>query len=519
MQATSFHGPPAPDAAGPTHPTSSVATEGAPRVLLGALALGVGTQALFFRTGLGLDWLAWVLGMIAVTFGVLRRGARAGYPIGTPAIGAALLAALLAAAFVAHRSDFTTAIALPASLVVLAALPILVAERLSWHDLARLPGRAFARMGRLPWAIFATVLLPRDAIVTLDGAERGAVRRTLAGLALGLPISGLFVVLLSGDAGFASVVGRVEARLDTAFVFGAQACATAVAFALGHGVYATTREAWGERGAPTPIDAPYRATSAAPEDARLAPLTWGLVLAQVAAVFGLYAFVHRDTEFGGHEVVRGRALVTYSNNLHAGFYQLLLATLLSVGLVLVGHRFLSRRDEPTVPGGAPLMALEGAVLLLTGVALTSCAHRLALYEEAYGATLLRLGVAFVVLAAAVLLSCTLIKSLMRGSRLFMPLALTGLSIVTLAAAWFDADAYVARTNLRRAIVDVGYLSTLSADACAAADLAQPAARAVLVSAWSQHGTGGDLRARRGWTRCPTTAATTASSTATSTAGP
>jgi len=481
----------------PTAPT--VTTPRAPWVLLTTVLLGVVTQALFFHAGLGLDWLLWDLLMIGVTIAVLGKA-----PLRAPAIGASVVAALLGMAFVFHRGDFTSWVALPANLAVLAALPVIVSSNLSFAELGSLPTRSLGALFRAPWAIFVTVLLPRDAVVVLDGGNRNVARRTVAGLLLGLPISALFTVLLCGDAGFAATIGRVEARADTAITFAVQALVTAVMFALGYGVFAN-ETVHPYRTAPTAADAPYRQVDEAPAQARVSSLTWGIVLAQVAAVFLVYAFVHRDTEFGGHDVVRARGALTYASNLHAGFYQLLLATMLSVGLVVLGHKLLTA-DEGPVPGGAALIGLESALLLLTGVALYSCAHRLRLYEEAYGATLLRLGVAFVVLGAVVVLACTLVKSVFRGFRAFGALTLTALTACVVGAAWFDADAYVARKNLERTNFDVAYLASLTADACAVADHPalrdRPEAKRELIQAWRAHTSQGDWRSMRGFTRCP-----------------
>lgn len=473
-----------------------VTTAGAPRVIFGALALGIATRALFFRAGLGLDWLVWDLMIIGVTVFVLARR-----PLRAPAIGASVLAVLLGAAFVFHRSDFTTVVAILSNLAVLAALPVIVAEDLSFAELGELPARVFSTLLRAPLAMVATVLLPRDALHGLDGEDRSVAKRTMAGLVIGLPISGVLTLLLCSDAGFASVIGRLESRLDTAIAFGVQALFTAVFFAFVHGFFLRPE---GPALAHVPGgDSPYRVLDAKPRAARVSPLTWSIVLAQIALVFLLYAFVHRDTEFGGHDVVRARGALTYANNLHAGFYQLLLATLLSVGVVVAGHRWLQGPEEK-VPGGRALIALEASVLVLTGVALYSCAHRLRLYEEAYGATLLRLGVAFVVLAAFVVLTTTLIKSLFRGFRLFGSVTMTALAGVALAAAWFDADGYVARKNVERKVVDIGYLGSLSADACVVANHPNlsPAVRAHLLAAWNAQSRPRDVRALRGFARCP-----------------
>ncbi len=484
MQATMSPAPEAP----------RVTTARAPQVLLAAVILGVATQALFFRTGLGLDWLVWDLMMIAVTLVALSRG-----PLKAPAIGASVLAALLGAAFVFHRSAFTSVVALLANVVVLLSLPVIVSEELSFAELGALPWRAFSTLFRTPFAIVATALLPRDALLVLDGKDRNVARRTMAGLLLGLPISGVFTLLLCGDTGFASTIGRIETRLDSAAIFAIRAAVTAGFFAFANGLF--VRELASVASGPS-AHAPYRHLEMQPKTARVSSLTWGIVLAQVAAVFLLYAFVHRDTEFGGHEVVRARGALTYASNLHAGFYQLLLATMLSVGLVVIGHRLLTVSDE-RVPGGRALIGLEAVVLVLTGVALYSCAHRLRLYEEAYGATLLRLGVAFIVLGAFVVLATTLFKSVFRGFRLFAPVTMTALAGVTLAAAWFDADGYVARKNLARAHFDVAYLASLSADACVVANDPKLSreVRAQLISAWT-HTQPRGLRALRGFSRCP-----------------
>jgi hypothetical protein len=473
-----------------------VTTARAPRVLFSALALGVATQALFFRAALGLDWLVWDLMMIGVTVFALARG-----PLKAPAIGASVLAALLGAAFVFHRSDFTSVVAILSNLAVLAALPVIVAEELSFAELGELPMRVLHTVFRVPFAMVATVLLPRDALHALDGDDRNVAKRAMAGLVIGLPISGMLTLLLCGDVGFASAIGRLEGRLDTVVAFGVRAAVCALFFAFAHGVF--SRPDPSALAPFLPVHSPYRTLESELRTAHISPLTWSIVLGQIALVFLLYAFVHRDTEFGGHDVVRARGALTYASNLHAGFYQLLLATMLSVGVVVAGHRLLKGPEEK-VSGGRAVIALEASVLVLTGVALYSCAHRLRLYEEAYGATLLRLGVAFVVLSAFVVLATTLIKSLFRGFRLFGSVTITALSGVALAAAWFDADGYVARKNVERPTVDVAYLASLSADACAIANHPKlaPEARKMLVSSWNAQPRPRDLRALRGFTRCP-----------------
>lgn len=475
----------------------------APRVLLTAVALGVITQALFWNARLGLDWLAWDVIMIATTLIVLGRR-----PLRAAAIAASAACLLFGVAIVLHQSAFTTWVALPSNLAVLAALPVIVGEDLGFAELGTVPERLLATVGVVPSAIGRTATLPLAAISVLDEGGRAVARRTLAGLLLGVPVAGVFTLLLSADAGFAAVVARVQARVGSAATFTIYALLTAVVYAFAHALFA-------KKQAPTPAaavvaDAPYRQLDVAGPAPVVSPLTWAIVVGQVAVVFLVFVLVRRDTEFGGHDVIRGRGGLTYAGHLHAGFYQLLFATLLSVGLVVFGHRLLRAGDDEKVPGGAPLAAIEGALLILTGVSLVSCAQRLRIYEEAYGATHLRVGVAFVILVAFAVLSCTLAKAVFRGFSTFAATTLVAVTACALCASFFDADAYVARTNLDRVTrgkaLDFAYLAQLSADACAQADhpvlTAQPYTRKHLVLSWAEKQRVGDLRERRGLVRCP-----------------
>jgi hypothetical protein len=239
-------------------------------------------------------------------------------------------------------------------------------------------------------------------------------------------------------------------------------------------------------------------------------VTWGVVVSLVAAVFAAFVAVNMHDLFGGESLVRERAALTYASYLHAGFAQLLVATALSVCLVVVGHVLLRAGDDARakVPGGVAVRALEGTLLVLSGITVVSCWQRLRIYEDAYGASHLRLGVAFVEAMILGVLVLTLAKSFWRGWRGYagssMALAL-GVSVV---AAHFNADAYVGKRNLDRALagrpLDTAYLAELTSDAAALLD--HPAVRAdpelteLLADAYCKPAPS-DLRAFRGMSRC------------------
>lgn len=471
----------------------------APRVLAFALALGLCTQALFFHADLGVSFLVFDALVVLVTLHVLGHARLA---FGPRAVSSAAL--LFGVATVLHRGALASFVAAPLAIVSLLTLPVVAADNLRFSELHSLPMRLLWVAVGTPEAVGRTLTLPRDAISGLGETGRSAARRTALGVVLGLPITFVFTLLLCADSGFAGVVGRVEGRTTTAITFAIQAVVSAVVFAFG---YALVRPAPKEPSAvPTP-DAPYR-THLAVTRPLLSPLTWGIVVAQVALVFLVFVAVRRDTEFGGHAVVRGRADLTYASHLHAGFYQLIFATLLAVGLVVLGHRLLGQ-ERGQVPGGRLLSALEGTLLVLTGVALYSCVNRLRLYEQAYGATHLRVGVGFVCLLAAVVIACALVKAVFRGLPWFESTTMVALTACALAFSFFDADAYVARTNLDRALsgkaLDEAHLASLSADACRAADhpylRERPELRARLIEAWAKP-EAKDPRELRGLSRCP-----------------
>jgi hypothetical protein len=220
---------------------------------------------------------------------------------------------------------------------------------------------------------------------------------------------------------------------------------------------------------------PYRAEGDAPAPVlaptgpRVRTLTWGVVLAHVVAVFGVYVGANAGSLFVDHAHLRARGTATYAEYLHEGFTQVSVATLLAVACVVLGHVLLRPRGgEARVAGGKPLVAVELALLGLVGLALASCAHRLALYEEAYGYTYLRLGVWLLQLGVAGLLMMTAARCLARSWRGWgTAFVWSGVSFAVLAGT-VNADAWIARRNVARARagspLDVDYLAGLSEDA-------------------------------------------------------
>jgi hypothetical protein len=479
-------------------------------VLSLAVLAGGGTQALFWHTGFGLNFWLWDLFVVGTSVIVLRRG-----KIRPTAWGAIASSVLLGFFVVLHESDWTLFIAVPATLAVLTGLPLLLQEGFTLAELSCLPARAIGLLGRTPQAVAEASRLPGVAV---GGADRGVLRGVTRGLALGIPTAGFFMLLLATDTDFARSLARVRESLGDVVLFAGWSTLSAAGCLVTHALHATspTSRVAVPRGS---LDAPpyrtsllYAAATDATPSARVSVVTWAMVIAQVSLVFTLFVGANLRHLFGGHALVRAPGTLTYATYLHAGFGELLFATILSVCLVLAGHALLrpggERQPGAGVPGGKLLAALEAILLVLTGITVASCWQRLRIYEDAYGASHLRLGVAFVEASVLGVLVLTLGKVVARRWTGHAGAVLAFGTAMAVVASGFNADAYVARTNLDRAAagkaLDVGYLLSLSGDARPVMEhpfVRQDAELAARLDARYCAPTGRDLRSLRGLGRC------------------
>ncbi len=459
------------DHAHPLH-AASPSTRTAARTLLTTCVVATVVAALTWRLAdAGPGWLA----ADAVLVVALLAGPGRARPGGAAWL-LGLSSLWLAGVTCLHASDWATAIALPASVVTLAALALACARRTPVTGVHDVPSASLQALKALPGAVVDAARLPAQA---LDVGARGNAVGVLRGLLLGAPIALGFVALLAADGAFrhaiAMSVGRAGDGLDFGLWTGATACVLLVAHAVLHRVQ--VGHADGEAPVAMRVHGPYRVEGdrALPVAAttrtgpRLRPLTWGVALAQIVVVFGIYVAANAGSLFVGHAHLQARGTVTYASYLHQGFIQVSVAALLAVACVVLGHLMLRPREGGApIAGGRILSAIELSLLALVGVTLASCAHRLSLYEEAYGYTYLRLGVWLLQLGVAGLLAMTGARCVARewqgwGSAL----AWSALAF-TIASGSLDADGWIASRNVARARagapLDAEYLATLSEDA-------------------------------------------------------
>jgi hypothetical protein len=453
----------------PAFPSDHETRSGAKR-LAAITGVGVAVALLTWRVAdAGIGWLvADAVLVVAVLVGVCGGRPRAAELM----LGAASVWAAGSTAW--YASDWALATALPASVVSLAMLALVAARRIGSQSVTDVGSASLDALRALPGGIVDAARTPVHA---LGAGARGHLVGVLRGALVGIPLAGVFALLLSADAHFRRALWVIVSLTGDGVDLAVWTAATVSGLLVGYSVLQRLqRSREPDAGVPQAwLAVPYRAEGDAPpplvraSGPRVRTLTWGVVLAHVVAVFGLYVGTNAGTLFAGHAHVRARGTVTYAEYLHEGFAQVSVATLLAVALVVLGHLLLRPREGGArVPGGRALVAVELGLLLLVGVTLVSCAHRLALYEEAYGYTYLRLGVWVLQLGVSGLLVMTAARCLARAWRGWgTALVWSGVAFALMAAS-IDADGWIARRNVARARagapLDVGYLAELSEDA-------------------------------------------------------
>jgi hypothetical protein len=274
------------------------------------------------------------------------------------------------------------------------------------------------------------------------------------GLAIGAPLlllfGGLFV---AADAVFKQLVSAAIPTVD-ASVVGRIAIVLVVAWLAG-GLLRDLLAAREERRL-VPADAfePFKVS------ARLGAVELNVALAILDLLFLVFVVVQFRYLFGGQGLVVATAGLTYAEYARHGFFELVAVAALTLPLLLFGDWLL--RDEGR--GRRAFRWLAAALLALVGVVMASALQRLRLYVEQYGLTELRLYAAGAIVWLAAV-CCWFAVTVLRGWRhLFAVGALASGFAATVALNVLSPDALIARTNVTRPAVDVGYLAGLSDDA-------------------------------------------------------
>ena len=364
--------------------------------------------------------------------------------------------------------------------------------------LAAVPAAALAVAGRSFPALPASLTLPVAAVVrAIPWMWRGlrADGRPSLGRALGVGLAAVAVLvvfvplLASADAAFSAVVAEITPAIEVdavtrwvvLLVFGTAATAGACFLLLappepvGPAGHSTCESP------PCCAAAPTRRTCSG-RPTRLRCLDWAIPTGLLVAVFALFVGVQSVVLFGSDDYVVATTGLTYAEYARGGFWQLLAVTVLALGVLAFDSRWapVATPTERGVKRG-----LLAALAVLTLVVVASALHRMWLYQQAYGFTVLRLlvltcelwlGVGFVLALVAVLR--------LRPAGLSRPMVAAGM-LALLGLAVLDPERFIAEHNVARwtdtGQLDTYYLSRLSADAVPVlVDLPEPMRSCTLV---------------------------------------
>jgi hypothetical protein len=414
---------------------------------LGAAALiGIVGQGLLFATGTGLNILLTTAAVLLAGWVVAGRGRRldrldAWMPI----------AALVIAAGMAIRSDgFTVLLDLgtTASLVS-ASMAAFAGAAVTRRSAAAIVALGAVTIGWMLAGILRLLGLARRPVDAPARRRLPAGAAPIArGLAIALPILFVFGALFaSADRIFATLA---ENLFDWQLDLGQIPDRAVLAFVLTWIVAGLLAVAGGIDGAMV-AEAPGRAPAIQslgaavarplPSYPRLGEIEALTVLLAVAGMFGLFVGLQFAYLFGGLDTLAA-AGITYSEYARRGFFELVVATALAGGLVIVLHAVIERRSPAFVAAALALAVLTLAILV-------SAAVRLRLYQDAYGWTELRFYVyatigwlAIVAVAGMILLARDRLRWLLHAMTIAAVVVLAGVNLV-------GAQRHVADENVAR----------------------------------------------------------------------
>ncbi len=413
-------------------------------VALVAVVIALAADLMIYNYRLGLQWAIFVnlllLGALTLSF-ILKK------PLPWQSWALSGLTSILAILSAVRNEGLSSA---GLSLLSFTGLVILAISYLGGQWMAyRLREHLLERIKLFISAFIALPVTMINLLCTNEGGElsqRHQDRRKLRGLAVGVMIALPFVLLLgallaSADEAFSHVLDNMLSclqHLDNLKEAFNQAFLVAFLTWLIFGVYAHafTKSSIKVKAEPdSPLFRPFLGTTEAT-----------VVLASLNLLFALFLFVQVRYFFAGQEAVKSLGL-SYSSYAVKGFNELIMVAC----LVLVIHYGFSAVTRRSTPKQKRVYSLLASLLVLqVGVVLISAHLRLALYEQVYGYTQLRLISHLFIPFVGLLLLASVIMELWRGFK-YMALVLFLLAVsFGLCLAFVNVDATIARLNLARA---------------------------------------------------------------------
>ncbi|MDO5696589.1 MAG: DUF4173 domain-containing protein [Dermatophilus congolensis] len=192
---------------------------------------------------------------------------------------------------------------------------------------------------------------------------------------------------------------------------------------------------------------------------------WLTPVGVVIAVFAVFLAAQATAMWGGHDYVQRTAGISYADYVHQGFGQLTVATVLTLLTIAVAVR---KAPRETASDRRTMQLVLGVLCVLTLVVVASALFRMAVYQQAYGFTVMRL----LVDAFELWLGLLVVLVMVAGARMsawWLPrAALASGAAMLLALGLANPEALVAKLNINRynatGTLDLGTLGSLGPDA-------------------------------------------------------
>ncbi|MFE9661547.1 DUF4153 domain-containing protein [Streptomyces sp. NPDC005955] len=196
---------------------------------------------------------------------------------------------------------------------------------------------------------------------------------------------------------------------------------------------------------------------------------WALPLLVLNGLFALFIAVQLTVLFGGYDTVLEKTDLSYAEYARQGFWQLLLATLLVLVVIVAAVRWAPRGGPKD---GALVRGVLGTLGVLTLVVVASAVRRMDMYVDAYGWTRLRISVVAVEAWLGLVIVLIMAAGVWGARWLPRAVAASAAAGVLLFGA-VSPDALIAERSVQRhegtGQLDLDYVRALSADAVPALD--------------------------------------------------
>ncbi|NYF99075.1 DUF4153 domain-containing protein [Janibacter cremeus] len=404
-----------------------------PDLLLAALGVGIVAAILLPDNAIGLGMLiVLACGGLAIWLASPRRAARWSWVAGALALPLALTTVLrdnpgftfiaVAMAGVLAATSCTDARTVPGIIAAVAAWPFSALRGLPLLDRTI---KALARQGRT-WSVLRTAAVSLVLLLVFGG------------------------LLASADAVLGSWAAALVPELSDMVVFRTFTLVFFTGITLA-GLYLSIN--------PPHVESLPRCT------ARIPLWEWAVPLGFVIAVFVAFIVAQAAAMFGGHDYVLRTTGVTYAESAREGFGQLTVATalvLVLVAAVRAWGRVETTRDHRV------MTALNAALCVLTLIVVASALRRMALYQEAFGYTVLRVSVDLFEIWLGLIVLAVLVSLFTPTRRWLGRTVLASAAVVTIVWSVGNTSAWVAEHNIERweasGTLDERYLASLSDDA-------------------------------------------------------